>query len=665
MLKSNRGLGVHFNKVSLILLTVVFLGASLLPGCGNASDSTDKEAEGPLPVIFIPGIQGSVLVNETNLILLWPPGGLEGSISLSRFEAQFKELSLKPPPEAHPKVFANDVIRTYGGEPFYDSFLKFLTNPKQGGYVEYDVDYAPERRTLSGIFTGQKIKPSLFVFAYDWRLPIEENANKLAEYVEVVAQFYHGKKVNIVTHSMGGLVARRYIIDHPDRVNKLITVAAPWLGAAKPLYQMIYGKITALSSITASLEGAKALGKDWFMEGYFGNDGKEMMDYFPGVHELMASGSYHALGHPSYYIYDTINDAAVGQTYKEVMGPGGIVDSLFKNEANVGDKKKKPAQTNWDFHEYISANGNKQDDWSRDNTGVKYYHLIGVQDSNDTPWAVLQSVAIGRNYELYEPGPGDGTVPLLSSARIKFGINLNAPGAKLFIYTGGKLDLNEVKSPAVTIYTGNSDEFLEHTGIMKNPDVMAKVLELLREEEKPIVTTPPPATNTTTPKAVPAGKWVLAEAKLPTYDPKPQMVNNSLGTHEMTRVISESEISWLTRTLDKQGREVGTSRITLKIDKPPAELPRTQKVEWRVTWEITTTGTPVYTSSYIELRQGEFQGKLEPIRLAENPKGSMTFAWDVPGSAASSNLDRFEISAKLTIPGGLDTVVWTYRLKKD
>ena len=678
MLKINRGLGLYFRTATFLVVVLILLAAPTLSACKDSTDneSTDvgENSSERLPVIFIPGITGSTLIaTANNSYALWPPVGY----NIPNIRNDFYRLSLNPETK-HEAIYAGDIIRDYDGEPVYSLFVDSLT---KDGYVEYQVNNDPLRRT-NRPFTTQKPKPSLFVFAYDWRLAVEDNAGILSKYVEIVNKYYPDKKVNIVTHSMGGLVARRYIIDHPDKVNKLITIAAPFLGAAKPLFQMIYGKLSAPNAygwsagkqaVVDVLAGGTPLG-----EGPISG----MLNYFPGLHELVSSKSYFDLGGPPYTIVEPgtnvgyilgFNPPKV-LSFEEFMGPKGKVDQLFPKPALVGSSNKTPAQTNRDFHAY-GANGNNQDDWSRDIAGVKYYHIIGVEETGDTPLSLREVMPGGpniqiRDYAINDIGPGDGTVPLLSAARIGNNRNLNAPNAKLFVYVGGNIDLGNytaiLHNDATSVTRKNYGEtMLEHTGIMKNSDVLGRVLELLREEEKPVVTALPPATNTTTPKAVPAGKWVLAEAKLPTYDPKPQLVNNSLGTFEMTRVISESEISWLTRTLDKQGREVGTSKITLKVDKPPAELPRAQKVEWRATWEITTTGTPSYTSSFVELRHGEFQGKLEPISLKDNPKGSMTFVWDVPGSAASSNLDQFEISAKLSILGGRDTVVWVYRLKKD
>src|SRR5207237_3094160 len=79
------------------------------------------------------------------------------------------------------------------------------------------------------------LNPNLFVFAYDWRKSNVENADTLRDYIGCVQQFYPNDKVDIVAHSNGGLLAGRYILANPGKVNRLITIAPPWLGAPKAI----------------------------------------------------------------------------------------------------------------------------------------------------------------------------------------------------------------------------------------------------------------------------------------------------------------------------------------------------------------------------------------------------------------------------------------------
>ncbi len=75
-----------------------------------------------------------------------------------------------------------------------------------------------------------------------------ENADKLKEYVRCVQKFYPGTKVDIVAHSMGGLLARRYIISNTANhsVRKLVTIATPFLGAPRALETIETGRLRFL-----------------------------------------------------------------------------------------------------------------------------------------------------------------------------------------------------------------------------------------------------------------------------------------------------------------------------------------------------------------------------------------------------------------------------------
>lgn len=179
------------------------------------------------PLIFIPGGGGSRLdrVGTPNLNIfpnLIIDAALEQNLSLD-------------PNRPGANIIATDAIRTVLGEDIYASLLNMLRD--RGSYREYQVAGDPRRRTVAGCDLSQRSNnPNLFVFAYDWRLGIAENAALLREYVGCVQQFYPGTEVDILTHSMGGLLARRYILNNDTHnVDKLITIAAPWLGAPKTI----------------------------------------------------------------------------------------------------------------------------------------------------------------------------------------------------------------------------------------------------------------------------------------------------------------------------------------------------------------------------------------------------------------------------------------------
>jgi pimeloyl-ACP methyl ester carboxylesterase len=83
---------------------------------------------------------------------------------------------------------------------------------------------------------GYVTDTDLFVFAYDWRRNLDTLADQLDSYLgSLVSSGKIGAsdKVNLVGHSMGGLVARSYLQKHGnDKANKLVTAGSPHLGVS-------------------------------------------------------------------------------------------------------------------------------------------------------------------------------------------------------------------------------------------------------------------------------------------------------------------------------------------------------------------------------------------------------------------------------------------------
>jgi len=84
----------------------------------------------------------------------------------------------------------------------------------------------------SFINAGYTKNTDLFVFPYDWRKPLSVLADRLKFFID--NNIPSGEKVNIVGHSMGGLVARAYTHQYGDsRINKSIIIGSPNKGALK------------------------------------------------------------------------------------------------------------------------------------------------------------------------------------------------------------------------------------------------------------------------------------------------------------------------------------------------------------------------------------------------------------------------------------------------
>ncbi len=184
-----------------------------------------------LPVILIPGVGGSHLINDHNLdgiydqdwLNIWALMMSPGDEHL--YPAHLQTDGNTPANPGDPIYYtmrAGDILRTELTEDIYTGTINFFLSK---GYIE-----------------GQ----TFFVCPYDWRKDLRQIAyNYNPSYplgitldtciTTALARNPDVRKVNIVAHSMGGLVARTYLID-PTRASKiknLVTLGTPYFGATK------------------------------------------------------------------------------------------------------------------------------------------------------------------------------------------------------------------------------------------------------------------------------------------------------------------------------------------------------------------------------------------------------------------------------------------------
>jgi pimeloyl-ACP methyl ester carboxylesterase len=418
----------------------------------------------PSPVIFIPGISGSTLVNH--------PSGVAEEIWVGFPKASRRALSLyevdnPSPPDPNAKAIdatdATRYVQVLGqmASIIYGPLLETLTLTSGGGYREYEVSRFPFRRTTAGCDTTQfnadpSLNPNLFVFGYDWRKDNVETAAKLKDYVGCVRLFHPDSKITLLTHSMGGLVARRYVLDNPDHhIDKMITIVAPWLGAVKVLNVLETGNF-----IPHVADGP---------------DMKYIAPSLPAAAQLLASRAYFELGGAPMLVedgYDADGDDAYFETYQY----DDVVE--FIDNKYVQPAQTFPGTTNKAFHAHVTPAG-AQDDWRGDATGVAYFHLYGVQAGNLT---IAQLVArhrivcspfqilLCRFTDVFDLRftVGDATVPARSAGRsTSFGNYNAAPANHIFRFAVSDADENS---------------HADHVDICQNPNVLSKVLELLKQD---------------------------------------------------------------------------------------------------------------------------------------------------------------------------------------
>jgi len=223
------------------------LAAALAGGCTTAPRpdlrrlyrSWAVRDAGRRPVVVIHGLMGSRLVDRRTGKVVW--GGVRGLLGGGVAERMALPLEGEKTPELEPRGFVDEIA----GVDVYGGILRVLE--AEGGYLRQDRQSPPYRRA------------TCFPFFYDWRLDNAANASKLAERIAEIRGYYGEPdlKVDIVAHSMGGLIARYYLLyggrdvldaplPAPDfagaaAVGKLILLGTPSLGSADALKACIEG----------------------------------------------------------------------------------------------------------------------------------------------------------------------------------------------------------------------------------------------------------------------------------------------------------------------------------------------------------------------------------------------------------------------------------------
>jgi pimeloyl-ACP methyl ester carboxylesterase len=197
------------------------------------------------PVIVIPGVFGSKLRDRTTGTEVWP-----GTARMILF-GDYRDLALEFDPTTlavrPDNLEAFDIADAALGQDFYRKLVETLRD--FGGYVRGSIGTPPK--------SGER---RYYVYAYDWRQDNVESARGLDRLVEAIRRDYGDPnlRVDIVAHSMGGLVARYYqrygtddVLDGREsqitlygstRVRKLILLGTPNMGSVSSLHAFLVGE---------------------------------------------------------------------------------------------------------------------------------------------------------------------------------------------------------------------------------------------------------------------------------------------------------------------------------------------------------------------------------------------------------------------------------------
>jgi len=337
----------------------------------EASDGTDSvrlPEQGELsfdvqfiPVILVPGIMGTELyVGEDKI---WPdiiemltnPGDDFMNVLAMNFDGT----------PIGSQISINDIIRKPApGKDIFDGLIdEFI----ESGYVE---------------------NTDLFVFPYDWRLDIYTTSELLGEKINTVLNQANSQKIDIIVHSMGGLLAKKYILNNSSSlINKIIFIGTPHLGATQAAKTLLFGDSLSMKIIFPFLSSDRV---------------KYISQNMLSIYQLLPSREY--INQSGFYYYDqTQSDIFDFDKTTQFLTDSGLSPILLDSAD--------------DFHSGSMDNF--------DTTGLDIYNINGC----DTPTITTIIKRDTDEYSLlmYE---GDGTVPLASSEAI------NTPSNRTYYFKG-------------------------------------------------------------------------------------------------------------------------------------------------------------------------------------------------------------------------------------
>lgn len=226
-----------------------------MTGCASSNQpnlawmyAPDNATQQP-PLVIIPGLMGSRLVDHVTGEERWPGD------AINLMFRRYPELSMPlVGEESRAELVAGGLTDRVAGRDFYRSILNTLETA--AGYRRANTadPQPPGSRTY-------------YVFTYDWRHDLQQTAAELHQFIESIRRQAGDPalKVDVLAHSMGGLIVRYYIrygdadvlndnelqptMAGAASIRRTILLGTPNLGSVEAIQSMIEGRRLGLRSI--------------------------------------------------------------------------------------------------------------------------------------------------------------------------------------------------------------------------------------------------------------------------------------------------------------------------------------------------------------------------------------------------------------------------------
>ncbi|XP_057784482.1 phospholipase A(1) LCAT3 isoform X2 [Salvia miltiorrhiza] len=267
---------------------------------------------------------------------------------------------------------------------------------------------------------GYKKGTTLFGYGYDFRQSnrISQLMDGLKEKLEAAYKASGGRKVDIISHSMGGLLVSCFISLHNDifakYVNKWITIATPFQGAP--------GCIN--DSLLTGLQFVEGFESFFFVSRWSMH---QLLVECPSIYEMLPNPYFNWKKQPEIQVWRKHSNGEGTSVELESYRSNGCI-TLFEEalKNNELDYDGETIALPFNFEILKWATGTREVlDQTQLPQGVRFYNIYGI--SVDTPFDVCygsESSPIGEASEICHTLPeysyvdGDGTVPSESAFTI-------------------------------------------------------------------------------------------------------------------------------------------------------------------------------------------------------------------------------------------------------
>ncbi|PIN21626.1 Lecithin:cholesterol acyltransferase (LCAT)/Acyl-ceramide synthase [Handroanthus impetiginosus] len=269
---------------------------------------------------------------------------------------------------------------------------------------------------------GYKKGMTLFGYGYDFRQSnrIDQLIDDLKEKLETAYKASGGRKVNIISHSMGGLLVSCFISLHSDifsrYVNKWITIATPFQGAPGCIHDSILTGMQFVEGFESFFFVSR-----WSMH--------QLLVECPSVYEMLPNPDFNWKKQPEIHVWRKHSKDEETSVELESYGRNECVylfeEALKNNELNYNGKTVA-LPFNFAILKW-AAGTRKLLNETKLPKGVSFYNIYGT--SFDTPFDVCygsKSSPIDDLSEICHTLPdysyvdGDGTVPSESATADNF-----------------------------------------------------------------------------------------------------------------------------------------------------------------------------------------------------------------------------------------------------